>query len=192
MSAGRPGPDEGRFTPGGELEFEHVGTFVSDGRLLLCDVDYFPSRFAGARQAQVGLDAEIEVEPGVWQVLVAYEPGHGGPAEARTLRFVLLTHDRELDTPAPLDRAEAVALLRVDSGRITAIDPELRDDDTIQTAVIEAPREQVPCMLRPLDEHGQPDRHADPRGALLDIDAGGVLELYAAPGQPRRALFLAV
>lgn len=185
---------EGLSAPGGELEFEHVGTMISDGRLLLCDVDYFPSRFAGMRRGQVALDVEVEVEPGLWQVLVAYEPPPpaGDVSEARALRFVLLTHDRELETATPLDQAEAVALLRVDSGRITAIDPELRDDDTMQTAVIEAPREQVPCMLRALGADGQPDLDADPRGVLLDIDLGGVFELHASPGQPRRALFLSV
>ncbi|MFO7566387.1 MAG: hypothetical protein R6X02_27340 [Enhygromyxa sp.] len=58
----------------------------------------------------------------------------------------------------------------------------------MQNAVLEAPREQVPCMLRPLDD----DQGDEPRGALLDIDAAGVFELYAAPGRPRTALFLAI
>jgi hypothetical protein len=163
-----------------EMEFEHVGTMVCSDRLLICDVEYLPPRFAGATQGKVSLAPEVEIEPGVWQVLVAFE----GPS----LRFVLLTHDRELDNQVPLEQAEVVATLRVDSGRITAIDPELREDLDMQTAVLEAPREQLPCMLRPL-EAGE---HAEPRGTVIDIDAGGVFELHAPPGQPRTALFLAI
>ncbi len=171
---------------GGDLEFEHVGTMVCGERLLICDVEYLPPRFAGATQGKVGLDAQLEVRPGTWQVLLAYDPDDPDPDPSP--RFVLLTHDAELETEGPLDQAEAVALLRVDSGRIAALDAELRDDEDIQTAVREAPREQVPCMLTPLDPR---DRGA-PRGALLDIDAGGVFELYAPPGRPRTALFLAI
>jgi hypothetical protein len=166
-----------------DLEFEHVGTMVCSDRLLICDVEYFESRFAGMRRGPIALDLEIEIEPGVWQVLVARERDRD-----QTPRFVMLTLDSELDVPTPLDHAEAIGLLRVDSGRITAIDPELRDDPIMQTAVLEAPREQVPCMLRPLDAAPT----TEPRGALLDIDAGGVFELYASPELPRRALFLAI
>lgn len=162
-----------------DLSFEHVGTMVCGDRLLICDVEYFPPRFAGTTQGKVSLGLEVEIEPGVWQVLVA--------SDDEALRFVLLTHDQELDSELPLERAEVVGLLRVDSGRITAIDPDLREDLDMQNAVLEAPREQVPCMLRPLE--GERD---EPRGALLDIDAGGVFELYAAPGRPRTALFLAI
>lgn len=161
------------------MNFQHVGTMVCGDRLLICDVEYLPPRFAGTSQGKVSLGAEIEIEPGVWQVLIAFD----GP----TLRFVVLTHDRELDSELPLDRAEVVATLRVDSGRITALDPELREDLDMQNAVLEAPREQVPCMLRPLD--GPAD---EPRGTLLDIDAGGVFELHAPPGRPRTALFLPI
>jgi hypothetical protein len=153
---------------------------VCSDRLLICDVEYLPPRFAGTTQGKVSLGAELEIQPGVWQVLVAYD----GP----TLRLVVLTHDRELDTEVPLEQAEVVATLRVDSGRITAIDPELREDLDMQTAVLEAPREQVPCMLRPLEAPAD----AEPRGAVIDIDAGGVFELHAPPGQPRTALFLAM
>lgn len=164
-----------------DLSFDHVGTMVCADRLLICDVEYFPPRFAGTAQGKISLGLEIEIEPGVWQVLLARDPQQGA------LRFVLLTHDRELDSELPLDRAELVGLLRVDSGRITAIDPELREDLDMQTALLEAPREQVPCMLRLLD--GDPEQ---PRGALLDLDVGGVFELHAAPGRPRTALFLAI
>jgi hypothetical protein len=146
---------------GGELNFEHVGTMVCGERLLICDVEYFPPRFAGTTQGKVSLGLEIEIEPGVWQVLIA--------SDGEAPRFVLLTHDRELDSELPLERAEVVGLLRIDSGRITAIDPELREDLDMQTAVLEAPREQVPCMLRPLD--GGPEQ---PRGVLLYVDVGGV------------------
>ncbi|HVH99966.1 MAG TPA: hypothetical protein VM869_14720 [Enhygromyxa sp.] len=162
------------------LEFEHVGTMVCGDRLLICDVEYLPPRFAGTTQGKVSLGAEIEIVPGVWQVLVAFD----GP----TPRVVLLTHDRELESEIPLERAEVVATLRVDSGRITAIDPELRDDLDMQTAVLEAPREQVPCMLRPLDSL----EDAEPRGTVIDIDAGGVFELHAPPGHPCSAVFLAI
>lgn len=163
-----------------ELQFEHVGTMACGDRLLICDVEYLPPRFAGTLQGKVSLGPEIEIEPGIWQVLIAFE--------GSMLRFVLLTHERELDNPTPLEQAEIVALLRVDSGRITAIDPELREDLDMQNAVLEAPREQVPCMLRPLDALAD----AEPRGTVIDIDAGGVLELHAAPGRPRTALFLLV
>ncbi|PRQ08025.1 hypothetical protein [Enhygromyxa salina] len=166
-----------------DLEFEHVGTMACGEGLLICDVEYFPQSFAGMRRGPVGLDVEIPVEPGTWQVLIARERD----AE-RSPRFVLLTLDTDLDEPTPIDHAEAVGLLRVDSGRITAIDPALRDDPIMQTAVLEAPREQVPCMLRPLDSLPT----SDPRGVLLDIDAGGVFELYAPAGEPRRAVFIAV
>jgi hypothetical protein len=165
---------------GDELGFEHVGTMACGDRLLICDVEYLPPRFAGMQRGKVSLGPEIEIVPGVWQVLVARE----GDDDA--IRFVLLTHERELELDDPLEQAEAVALLRVDSGRITALDPELRDDESMQTAVIEAPREQVPCMLRPLDARAG----EDPRGVLLDIDLAGVLELHAPPGRPRSALFL--
>lgn len=173
--------DERLFELGQELEFEHIGTMACDAGLLICDVEYFGPNFAGMRRGPVALDLELELEPGTWQVLVAHEPD-------RSPRFVLLTLDLELDEPTPLDHAEAVGLLRVDSGRITAIDPALRQDPVIQTAVLEAPREQVPCMLRALDASPS----SEPRGVLLDIDAGGVFELYASPGHPRRALFLVV
>lgn len=164
-----------------DLEFQHVGTMVCGERLLICDVEYLPPRFAGTTQGKVSLGAELEVVPGTWQVLVAFD----GP----TLRVVLLTHDRELESEVPLEQAEVVATLRVDSGRITAIDPELRDDLDMQTAVLEAPREQVPCMLRPLDA----ERDAEPRGTVIDIDAGGVFELHAPPpGQPCSAVFLTI
>ncbi|MFO7563277.1 MAG: hypothetical protein R6X02_11595 [Enhygromyxa sp.] len=163
-----------------ELHFDHVGTMVCGDRLLICDVEYLPPRFAGAAQGKVSLGLEIEIEPGTWQLLTA--------SEGEALRFVLLTHERELDSELPLERAEIVGFLRVDSGRITALEPDLREDLDMQNAVLEAPREQVPCMLRPLDD----DQGDEPRGALLDIDAAGVFELYAAPGRPRTALFLAV
>jgi hypothetical protein len=164
----------------GDLEFEHLGTMACGDRLLLCDVEYLPPRFANNMQGKVTLGAEIEILPGTWQVMLAFDRA--------TLRFVLLTHDSELETEDPLDQADGIALLRVDSGRITALDPELRDDPDMQTAVLEAPREQVPCMLRPLDAAAD----SDPRGTLIDIDAGGVLELYAGPGRPRTVLFLAI
>lgn len=179
---------EGRFELAGDLEFVHVGTMVCGDRLLICDVEYFPPRFAGAGLAKIAFDAVVEILPGTWQVLLAYDPSDQTSGDQRSPRFVLLTHERELETEAELDQAEAIAYLRVDSGRITAIDPELRDDLDIQTALVEAPREQVPCMLRPLD--AEPD--AEPRGTILDIDAAGVFELYAAPGTPRTALFLAI
>jgi hypothetical protein len=174
--------DEGRFELAGDLEFEHVGTMRCAERLLIADVEYAPPRFAGAMQGKVSLAAVVAVVPGLWQVLVALERGEP--------RFLILSHDRELDNPAPLDQAEAIALIRVDSGRITVLDAELRDDPDIQTALLEAPREQVPCMLRPPPPPA--GSGADPRGALLDIDAGGVFELYAGPGHPRTAMFLAI
>jgi hypothetical protein len=103
------------------------------------------------------------------------------------IAVVLLTHDRELEVDTALEHADALGLLRVDSGRITAIDPDLRADDVMQTAVIEVPREQVPCMLRVPDS----DEETPPRGALLDIDAGGVFELHGH-GEPCSACFLLV
>ena len=167
-----------------DLAFEHVGTLACGERLLICDVEYVDPRFAGVAKGPVRLDVEVEVLPGTWQVLVVRE--RAGDPEA-DVRFVLLTHERELDDPAPLDEAEVLALLRVDSGRITVLDPELRAEPVIQTAVLEAPREQVPCMLRDpaaLD--------AEPRGALLDLDLGGVFELYAGASAPRSSLFLSL
>lgn len=161
------------------LAFEHVGTMRCGERLLICDVHYFPGRFAGMARRSVGLDASVEIEPGTWQVLVA----RGVDDE---IELVVFTHDRELDQDVPLESAEVVARIQVDSGRIVAIDPELRDDDDIQTAVLEAPREQVPCMLRALDAGDE----EPPRGALLDIDAAGTFELHASLGSPRTALFL--
>jgi hypothetical protein len=162
-----------------ELSFEHVGTLAVGEQLLLCDVDYAPARFAGMRNAAVALDVVVDVEPGTWQVLLARAPD-------QRITVVLLTHDAELDVGDPLEHAEVIAHLRVDSGRITALDPDLRDDETIQTALVEAPREQVPCLLRPLDAASDDP----PRGALIDIDTGGVFELYATLGRPRTALFL--
>jgi hypothetical protein len=164
-----------------DLEFEHVGTMTCSDRLLICDVEYFPERFAGMSRGPVSLGLEVDVEPGTWQLLVAR-----GPDGA--IAVVLLTHDRELELETQLEHADAVGLLQVDSGRITAIDPDLRNDDVMQTAVIEAPREQVPCMLRPLGDNGEP------RGALLDIDAGGVFELHGNGNQdqPCSALFLVI
>lgn len=169
----------------GELAFEHVGTMVCDDRLLLCDVEYLPPRFAGMARGAIGLDVEVEIEPGTWQLLLARR------ADGE-ISVVLLAHDRELDQGTPLEQAEVVARLRVDSGRITALDPTLRDDLDMQTAVLEAPREQVPCMLTPLTAEGEADTAAEPRGALIDIDAGGVFELHASVEQPRRTLFLVI
>jgi hypothetical protein len=65
------------------------------------------------------------------------------------------------------------------------IDPDLRADEVMQTAVIEAPREQVPCMLRVPNT----DEQTPPRGALLDVDAGGVFELHGH-GTPCSAFFI--
>jgi hypothetical protein len=162
------------------LAFEHIGTLACGDRLLICDVEYFPEQFAGMRRGPVSLDLELEVEPGTWQLLVAR--GSDG-----AIAVVLLTHDLELEIDAQLEHADALGLLRVDSGRITLIDPELRTEAVMQTAVIEAPREQVPCMLRAPDT----DEQTPPRGALLDVDAGGVFELHGH-GKPCSAFFLLV
>ena len=97
----------------------------------------------------------------------------------------LITRHRERQ----LEHADSLGLLQVDSGRITAIDPDLRADAVMQTAVIEAPREQVPCMLRPSPDAD--DDETPPRGALLDIDAGGVFELHGH-GEPCSAVFMVV
>lgn len=164
-----------------ELSFEHVGTMACGERLLICDVQYLPGQFAGMRRGAVGLDASIEIEAGTWQVVVARDP-------EGEIRFAIFSLDDELDADTPLERAETEALLRVDSGRITAIDPDLREDPVIQTAVLEAPREQVPCMLRALEA----PQHEAPRGVLLDVDVEGVLELHAGPDRPRRSLLLAL
>jgi hypothetical protein len=163
-----------------ELAFEHIGTLACGDRLLICDVEYFPEQFAGMRRGPVSLDLELEVEPGTWQLLVAR--GSDG-----AIAVVLLTHDLELEIDAQLEHADALGLLRVDSGRITLIDPELRTEAVMQTAVIEAPREQVPCMLRAPDT----DEQTPPRGALLGVDAGGVFELHGH-GKPCSAFFLLV
>lgn len=161
-----------------ELAFEHVGTFECGDRLLICDVEYFPEQFAGMRRGPVSLDLELEVEPGTWQLLVA----RGTDGE---IAVVLLTHDRELEIDTQLEHADSLGLLRVDSGRITVIDPELRAEEVLQTAVLEAPREQVPCMLRVPDANEE----TPPRGALLDVDAGGVFELHGH-GKPCSAFFM--
>lgn len=165
-----------------DLEFEHVGTMVCGDRLLICDVESFPERFAGMSRGPVSLGLELEVEPGTWQLLVAR-----GPDGA--IAVVLLTHDRELELDTQIEHADSLGLLQVDSGRITAIDPDLRADTVMQTAVIEAPREQVPCMLRPRPDAD--DDETPPRGALLDIDAGGVFELHGH-GEPCSAVFMVV
>jgi hypothetical protein len=163
-----------------ELAFEHVGTLECGNRLLICDVEYFPEHFAGMSRGAVSLGLEIEIEPGTWQLLVARGPDG-------EIAVVLLTHDRELEIDTQLEHADPLGLLRVDSGRITVIDPGLRAEEVLQTAVIEAPREQVPCMLR------EPDTNEEtpPRGALLDIDAGGVFELHGH-GKPCSAMFMLV
>ncbi|NVB37153.1 hypothetical protein G6O69_04875 [Pseudenhygromyxa sp. WMMC2535] len=190
MSA-QPPRDEGLFELGGELEFEHVGSMTLAGALLLCDVEYLPRRFAGMRSDRAGLDLELEVEAGTWELLLAYA---GDKDEDASPDFVLLTHERELDDALPLDQADALALLRVDSGRIVALDPALRDDVDMLRAVLEAPREQVPCMLTPLAEAGgdAPAPDASPRGGLVDLDRAGTFALYGPPGRPLRALFFAV
>ena len=175
--------NEARLDLGGELAFEHLGSMRCEGRLLLCDVQYFDPNFAGMRRGAVGLDAELEVMAGNWQVLLVRDPEVD--ADDSPMRFVLLAHEDELETPTPLDQAEAIALVRVDSGRITTVDAELRDNEVIATALVEAPREQVPCMLTAPGER-------EARGALIDIDLGGVFELYAGPGSPRSSLFLAL
>jgi hypothetical protein len=163
-----------------ELAFEHIGTMECGERLLICDVDYFPERFAGMGRGAVSLGLELSVEPGTWQVLVAR--GSDG-----AIAVVLFTHDRELEVDTALEHADALGLLRVDTGRMTAIDPDLRADEVMQTAVIEAPREQVPCMLRVPGS----DEETPPRGALLDVDAGGVFELHGH-GEPCSAFFILV
>ncbi len=175
--------------PGPELDFEHVGTFRVDERLVVCDVEYADPRFAGMRRGSVGLDFECEVEPGIWQALVARAQVSDSEAdEPGEIQMVLLIHDRELEIDVPLDHAEAIGMLRIDSGRITALAPDLRADTDIRTALIEAPREQVPCMLRELGA----DPDDDPRGALFDVDTSGVFAIYAPPGRPRTALFVAL
>ena len=176
---------EGRFELDGELIFEHVGSMECDERLLLCDVEYFDPRFAGMRRGQVALNLELEVAPGTWQVLLVRDPPTHADKQPGEPRFVLLTHSAELDDRTPLDQAEAIGLLRVDSGRITALDADLRELEVIATALVEAPREQVPCMLTAPGDNVA-------RGALLDIDLGGNFELYAGPGRPHASLFLAL
>lgn len=180
-----------RVEPGPELEFEHIGSMKLDDRLLLCDVEYAAPRFSGLRSnTGIGLDFEVEVRPGIWELLVGVGPDRAGePA----IHFVVLTHEAELETDLPLDQADAVALLRVDSGRITALDPALRGDADMQLAMVEAPRDQVPCMLTPLAEPGGSEpRPGPPAGALVDVDVAGVFEVYAPPGEPRSTIFLAV
>ena len=178
----------------GELEFEHIGTMVLDEALLLCDVEYLPPRYAGMHAGAVSLGLEIAVEPGTWQLLLAYSretlAAGGEEGAGPSPDFVLLTHEGELDDDLPLDQAEALGLLRVDSGRFTAVDPQLRGEVDILRAVLEAPREQVPCMLRPPADmvSGQ----GEPRGALIDLDRAGVFAIYGPPGVPRRAVFFAV
>ena len=181
---------------GPDLDFEHVGTMDCSGRLVLTDVHYLHPRFAGMRVGRLVMSLELEVEPGTWQVLVArqvsadedVEQGEGETEEDRPIRFVLVTHERELEIAQPLESAQPLALLRVDSGRITILDPRLRSDPAVQNAVLEAPREQVPCMLRPLEAAPEDS----PSGTLIDVDAGGVFELYAGPGEPPRSVFVAI
>jgi hypothetical protein len=163
-----------------EMEFEHVGTMACGDRLLICDVEYFPERFAGMSRGRVSLGLEIEIEPGTWELLVARGP-------EGEIAVVLLTHERELELDGQLDQADVIGLLQIDSGRITAIDPDLRGSEILQTAVLEAPREQVPCMLRPNPDAD--DDETPPRGALLDIDAGGVFELHGH-GEPCSSIFM--
>ncbi|GEM_PF-6814707 len=188
------------FELGVDLRFEHVGTMVLDGALLIVDVEYLLPRFRGVTAGKIALGGvEIQVRPGTWQVLVAYpeqsdvddrEVDDEGPKPA----FVLFTHDSELEQDLPLGQAEAIAMVRVDSGRITALDPSLREDLDIRRAVLEAPRDQVPCMLTPLATPGgdAPTPGAEPRGALVDLDLTGNFAIYAGVEEPRSTLFLSI
>lgn len=165
-----------------ELVFEHVGSFHCAGRLLLCDVEWLDPRFAGMQRGSIHLDLELAVAPGGWQALVAREAGKD------TVHFVVLSHDDELDQPTPLDQAESIGLLQIESGRIAALAPELRADERVRTTLLATEREQLPAMVR------GPDREAseEPEGALVDVDTAGVFAVYAPPGLPRTAVFLAL
>ncbi|MFV8750329.1 hypothetical protein ACNOYE_07245 [Nannocystaceae bacterium ST9] len=164
-----------------ELVFDHVGSFHCEGKLILCDVEWLDPRLAGMQRGNLRLDLELDVVPGGWQALVAREAGKDA------IHFVVLSHDDELDEPTPLDQAESIGLLRIDSGRIAALVPELRADERVRTTALATEREDLPAMIR------MPEReHDEPGGALFDVDTAGVFAVYAPPGVPRTALFLAL
>ncbi len=164
-----------------ELVFDHVGSFHCDGRLILCDVEWLDPRLAGMQANAVRLDLELAVVPGGWQALVVREAGKA------TVHFIVLSHDDELELPTPLDQAESVGLLQISSGRIAALVPELRADERVRTTLLVSEREDLPAMVR------APDRdHDEPGGALFDVDTAGVFAVYAPPGSPRKAVFVAL
>ncbi len=164
-----------------ELVFDHVGSFHSEGRLLLCDVEWLDPRFTGMQRGSLRMDLELAIKPGGWQALVAREAGKD------TVHFVVLSHDDELEQPAELDQAESIGLLRIDSGRIAALTPELRADERVRTTLLATERDELPAMIR------APEREQDePGGALFDVDTAGVFAVFAPPGVPRTAVFLAL
>lgn len=165
-----------------ELVFDHVGSFHCAGQLVICDVAWLDPRFAGMRRGSVRLDLELELAPGGWQALVAREAGKP------EIHFVVLSHDDELDQPTELDQAESIGLIAIESGRIAALTPELRADERVRTTSLATEREDLPAMIRAPD--AGPDE--EPGGALFDVDTAGVFAVYAAPGQPRTAVFLAL
>lgn len=181
-----------------QLTFEHVGTMVVDGPLVLCDVNYLAPHFAGTRRGPLALAAELPVAAGQWQVLVTRAATADADGD-HPVHAVLLALDEELDSGPPIASAPTRAVIAFDSGRLAVLAAELRGEPILQTAVLEAPREQVPCMLRAPGPVAGPAAGpiagvvgAEPRGTLIDIDRAGTLAIHAPPGaDPPRCLLVA-
>jgi hypothetical protein len=165
-----------------ELVFDHVGSFTCAGALVICDVQWLDPRFAGMRRGSVQLDLQLDLKPGGWQALVVREAGKP------TIHFIVLSHDDEFEHAAELDQAEAIGLIEIDSGRIAALVPELRADERVRTTALATERDDLPAMLR--SPEAEPDQ--EPGGALIDVDTAGLFGVYAPPGVPRTAVFLAL
>jgi hypothetical protein len=161
-----------------EPVFDHVGSFRCAGRLVICDVE----RLAPPAMQR---DLELEVLPGGWQAFIVRELGKSA------IHFVVLAHDDELDRLGELDQAKAWMLLRIDSGRIAVLTPELCADDRVRTTVLVTERDDLPAMVRAPD--AGPDE--EPGGAVVDVDTAGTFAIYRTPlgpDAPASAVFIAL
>jgi hypothetical protein len=163
--------------PGEDLDFEHVGEFELDQDLLVADPQFMGSTFAEMIAGGVRMGRLVACRPGNWHALVVRNPQPGSQGAPDGIAFLLLCHESELANPAPLHDAEAISLIRIESGRCVAIAEDLRDEDDIQSAILEAAPQELPGTVVG-------------RGVAVELGIRGNVTLFGSLGEPRTALFL--
>ena len=158
---------------GRELKFEHVGEFQLEHDLVIADPHYLSSSFAAMQANGVRMSVSAKVIPGTWHILVVHEAQRPEHTD-----FLILCHDDELAATDPMMDAEAIGMLRIDSGKVVALDAELRDQLDIQQAVEEADPTTLPGTV--VD-----------RGATAALEPRSIYTVYASTQRPRSSIFLA-